>query len=215
MDTCCMAINLYWKLNFKYPIFDLLCTILTKRELFLLGGVQVENARKNPCPDWLPINAWDEICRVQEMSAFTNIATQFAVNQTYWKVIYDHFIEDFKMPSPWQQELSAFERLIITRILRSDKLLSSVKNFVKNEMDERFIRPPPFSISASYDESYCLCPLIFILSPGTDPMSTLVKYAESKKMSEKFKSISLGQGKFFYKKNVLIYICLGTYLLYI
>lgn len=109
--------------------------------------------------------------------------------------MYDTFVEDFKIPSPWQERLSTFEKLIIIRILRPDKLLTCITNFVKNEIDERFVKPPPFDISASYDESYCLSPLIFILSPGTDPMSTLVKYAADKKMSEKFKSISLGQGR--------------------
>nr|CAH7724837.1 unnamed protein product [Callosobruchus chinensis] len=64
-----------------------------------------------------------------------------------------------------------------------------------NSLVFRFIKPPPFNISVSYDESYCLCPLIFILSPGQDPMAALVKFAEEKKMTERFRSISLGQGQ--------------------
>lgn len=149
---------------------------------------------QNPCSDWLPPYAWDEFCKVQELPSFANIAAEFYKNQMYWKVIYDDFNENFRLPNPWQEKLSNFERLIIIRILRPDKLLLSITSFVKGEMDDRFIRPPPFSISASYDESYSLCPLIFILSPGTDPISTLVKFASEKNMAEKFKSISLGQG---------------------
>lgn len=130
------------------------------------------------------------------MPAFHDIANHFAVHEVHWKSVYDNFKEDFTVPSPWQQQLTSFENLIIVRILRPDKLLTCITNFVRSEMDERFIKPPPFSISASFDESYCLSPLIFILSPGTDPMSTLVKFALDKKMTEKFRSISLGQGKF-------------------
>lgn len=161
---------------------------------FLLGGVNVENQLKNPCSEWLSPNSWDEFCRVEEISTFNDIAKKFMENQKYWKTIYDNFKEDFKMPSPWQETLSNFERLIVIRILRPDKLLTSITSFVKNEMDERFIRPPPFNIAASYEESYSICPLIFILSPGTEPMATLVKFAIDKQMSDKFKSISLGQG---------------------
>lgn len=61
-------------------------------------------------------------------------------------------------------------------------------------MDEKFVKPPPFDIAVSYADSYSLCPLIFILSPGTDPMAALVKFAEEMKMTDRFRSISLGQG---------------------
>lgn len=165
-------------------------------KFFIVGGVHVENSVKNPCSEWLPANSWDEICRADEITAFKDIATNFKENEKKWKTVYDKFVEDFKIPSPWQETVSLFERLILIRILRPDKLLTCITNFIRSEMDERFVKPPPFNIAASYDESYCLAPLIFILSPGTDPMSTLVKYAADKKMSDKFKSISLGQGGF-------------------
>ncbi len=44
-----------------------------------------------------------------------------------------------------------------------------------------------------YQDSTCLTPLIFVLSPGSDPMSGLLKYADSLKV--KVDSISLGQGQ--------------------
>ena len=44
-----------------------------------------------------------------------------------------------------------------------------------------------------FRDSTCLTPLIFVLSPGSDPMSGLLKYADSLKV--KVESISLGQGQ--------------------
>lgn len=58
-----------------------------------------------------------------------------------------------------------------------------------------FVVPPPFDISKSYADSSCLTPLIFILSPGSDPMGALTKFAESLNYLERFESISLGQGQ--------------------
>lgn len=153
----------------------------------------MENEEANPCT-WLPEKSWDEICKADNLPAFKNLHLSFRKSEQYWKNIYDNFDKDFEMPPPWN-DLNSFRRLIIVRILRSDQLISCLTTFVKNEMDERFIRPPPFSIAVSYSESYCLCPLIFILSPGTDPMSALVKFAQEVKMTDRFKSISLGQGK--------------------
>ncbi|CAE7409634.1 Dnah1, partial [Symbiodinium necroappetens] len=38
-------------------------------------------------------------------------------------------------------------------------------------------------------------PLIFILSPGTDPVADVIRFAEQLGMSKKFEPISLGQGQ--------------------
>nr|CAH7749860.1 unnamed protein product [Callosobruchus chinensis] len=167
-----------------------------KEFMFLLtGGVNIENPIENPCSDWLPLSSWEEICRVDELPAFKGFRKTFKSEEKYWKEIYDNFTDDFKMPDPWEDNLVSFRRLIVIRLLRPDKLITSVTLFVTSEMDDRFIKPPPFNISVSYDESYCLCPLIFILSPGQDPMAALVKFAEEKKMTDRFRSISLGQGQ--------------------
>lgn len=37
-------------------------------------------------------------------------------------------------------------------------------------------------------------PLIFVLSPGSDPISTFLRYAEEMGMAKKLDSISLGKG---------------------
>ena len=67
--------------------------------------------------------------------------------------------------------------------------------FVENAMGMKFVTPPPFDLSKSYTDSNCLIPLIFILSPGSDPMSSLTNFAKSMDYFSKFSSISLGQGQ--------------------
>ena len=62
-------------------------------------------------------------------------------------------------------------------------------------MGNKFVTPPPFDLTKSYADSNYLIPLIFILSPGSDPMGALSNFAESMEYTERFRSISLGQGQ--------------------
>lgn len=84
---------------------------------------------------------------------------------------------------------------MVLRTIRPDKLLIAVSDFVSQQIGNKFIMPPPFDIAKSFEESSCLCPLIFILSTGTDPMAALFKFAQVKGYTERFQSISLGQGQ--------------------
>ena len=68
--------------------------------------------------------------------------------------------------------------------------------FVSKNLGQKFVDPPPFDLAKSYADSNCCIPLLFVLSPGADPMAGLLKFAEDKGFSaEKFNAISLGQGQ--------------------
>jgi len=54
--------------------------------------------------------------------------------------------------------------------------------------------PPPFDLPLIFKDSSNNIPLIFILSPGADPLNGLMKFAETKKKHETIKTVSLGQG---------------------
>jgi dynein heavy chain, axonemal len=70
-----------------------------------------------------------------------------------------------------------------------------VKRFIANELDERFIAPPPLNVMDCFNSSVCNMPLIFVLTPGADPMTELLKVANALDFGATMKSISLGQGQ--------------------
>lgn len=66
----------------------------------------------------------------------------------------------------------------------------------EQEMGASFIEPPPFDLRACYEDSTCSTPLIFVLTPGADPMTELLRVAEELGFGgKKLASISLGQGQ--------------------
>jgi dynein heavy chain len=73
--------------------------------------------------------------------------------------------------------------------------VAAIQEFVKLKLGHKFIEPPSFDINSSFEDSNSKVPLIFVLSPGVDPMDSLLKFAAIKGFSNKCNSISLGQGQ--------------------
>ncbi|KAJ8683862.1 hypothetical protein QAD02_019654 [Eretmocerus hayati] len=174
--------------------------VLSRDEMnfFLTGGlVLVAGTEPNPAPDWLSEKSWDEIKRSKNLQAFAKLPDDFINGgASNWKPFYDSVNpEQAVLPEPWQHQLTDFEKLIVMRMIRPDKVIPKVLQYVKKSMDARFVTPPAFDIAGSYGDSNCLVPLIFILSPGSDPMGALSKFAEQSNYSSRFFSISLGQGQ--------------------
>jgi dynein heavy chain, axonemal len=97
-------------------------------------------------------------------------------------------------PGKWQ-DLNTFRRIIVIRIIRPDKVIAAITKLVKKdkELGKKYISPPPFNIVKSFSDSTNKTPVIFVLSPGADPMTEIQKLADSKKI--RIDSLSLGQGQ--------------------
>ncbi|KAK9829119.1 hypothetical protein WJX72_004004 [[Myrmecia] bisecta] len=159
----------------------------------LTGGVGTQEPPPNPCT-WLSDKLWAEMNRLSAFEAFHGFAEAFQADQAPWKALYDSSDPSTQpLPEPWATDLSPVQHLLVLRVLRPDKLVPAVQRFVLLEMGQKFVEPPPFDLDRCYQDSTCLTPLIFVLSPGSDPMSALLKYSESLKM--RVDSISLGQGQ--------------------
>lgn len=45
-------------------------------------------------------------------------------------------------------------------------------------LESKFIEPPPFDLVSSFESSNCASPLVFILTPGADPTTMLLKFCD-------------------------------------
>ena len=55
---------------------------------------------------------------------------------------------------------------ILIRVLRADKMVPALQDFIRNSLGQQYIETPTFDLESSFADSNCISPLIFILSPG-------------------------------------------------
>jgi len=131
------------------------------------------------------------ICRLRSVLYLTDVQQ----NSAKWKEVYDSPSPDaFSFPAPFDS-LTGLDRLVVLRTLRPDKMIPAVQQFIVENLGQVFIEPPTFDLPSSFADSNCCAPLVFVLSPGADPMAALLKFAEDKGFGLKTQTISLGQGQ--------------------
>ncbi|KAM8930485.1 dynein axonemal heavy chain 1 isoform 1-T1 [Pelodytes ibericus] len=163
---------------------------------FLLSGGIAPVLADNPCAEWLADRAWRDIQALSSLSNFTRVTEQLTLHKAEYRMICDS-PEPHREPLPgeWGQSLDSFQKILILRCLRGDKVTNAMQDYVCQHLGQRFIEPQTADLGAVYRESSPITPLIFILSPGTDPAADLYKFAEEMRFSKKLTAISLGQGQ--------------------
>uniref|UniRef100_T1JEJ0 Dynein axonemal heavy chain 7 n=1 Tax=Strigamia maritima TaxID=126957 RepID=T1JEJ0_STRMM len=161
----------------------------------ITGGIGFDNPFANPTA-WLSSKSWDEFCRLDAIEVYRGIRRQFPNVKEEWRKIYDNKNPfGCTLPGDWDDRLTKFQRLLIFRCLRPDVMIPAITEFVSGAIGQKFVEPPPFDLAKSFADSNSVCPLIFVLTPGADPTSVLLKFADDMGFGNRLKTLSLGQGQ--------------------
>lgn len=170
---------------------------------FISGGSSLAIALpEKHAAEWITDDLWRDLNKLSEITENDDLMESIRKNLDEWKVYLD---SSDNQPSPnLVKSFSSFERLMLIKIFHPEHLTVAVSDFVAAEMGPQFVDPPKFDIHKSFEESNILTPLIFILSPGADPIDTLWKFAERLGYSQSMQMISLGADQGDYIENALI-----------
>jgi dynein heavy chain len=155
----------------------------------------VENGPPIPA-EWVGKPRWNEILTLSLLPPFQGFDNFFQENVSEFRKLYDAVEADQEaLPGHWEEKLTPMQKLCFIRAFRLDNLKSAVISFIAHFIGQKFVEPPTFDIAKSFADSVNTTPLIFILSPGTDPVADVILFADKLGMGKRFESISLGQGQ--------------------
>eukprot|EP00658_Telonema_sp_P-2_P077500 TRINITY_DN7026_c0_g1_i2.p1 TRINITY_DN7026_c0_g1~~TRINITY_DN7026_c0_g1_i2.p1 ORF type:complete len:743 (-),score=198.33 TRINITY_DN7026_c0_g1_i2:213-2441(-) len=152
---------------------------------------------------WLNESAWASLHKLKELPAFSDIVEDMSRAQKPWKNwVEDDYAEKQPLPQKWNDK-SLIQKLLITRVLRPDRIPNALEDFVKASMGDRYMVEDPFSMQKVFDESSSNSPVFFLLFPGVNPYADVEAcgrtngYTEENPYEDGFnlRRISMGQGQ--------------------
>ena len=105
--------------------------------------------------------------------AFAHLCKEIEENHDDWDMFvqgiepYDNYFN--VLPCNFGMRLSAFEKLLLIKIFKPEKIAESITMYLEEELGPDFSTSPVSSIENLFKASDCGTPIIFVLSQGVDP----------------------------------------------
>ncbi|XP_048258404.1 dynein axonemal heavy chain 1-like isoform X3 [Haliotis rufescens] len=162
----------------------------------IAGGTVKPEELPNPAPEWISDRSWQDILTLGVLQKFVDFPRDFKNHVDGFKMIFDSTEPHREsLPAQWDEKLDSFQKIIVLKCLRPDKVTNVMQDYVAANLGQRFIEPQTADLHHVYKDSSPTTPLIFVLSTGTDPAADLYKFAEEMRFAKKLSAISLGQGQ--------------------
>ncbi|UJR10037.1 hypothetical protein I4U23_014260 [Adineta vaga] len=160
-------------------------------DFFLKGNLSLEKSSK-PIFNWLNSDTWHHCIHLSRHfpEKFHNLLNNIQENPSEWKQWMEHDrLESLTFPKPFDEILTDFEKLMLLRCFAQNRMIFAINNYIIKIMGQKYIIPPTIYFDSIFEQSTVHIPIIFILSPGSDPTNDIQKLADRKNQLQK---ISLG-----------------------
>ncbi|RNF12557.1 dynein heavy chain 9, axonemal isoform 2 [Trypanosoma rangeli] len=170
-------------------------------DFLLRGKKKLGVPRPETVLEWCPEPNWAAVQALADVEGsvppFNILPSDMAESNRWRQWTETEKPELEKMPSEWKN-LTQFQRLLVLRCLRPDRLTAALETFVCDSIGRFFVSDQTVDISVSISESTTTTPLFFILSPGVDPVRAVEEAGRKLGYTydnEKLYNVSLGQGQ--------------------
>jgi len=172
-------------------------------DFFLKGQVSLEKTQRKKPHLFISDQGWEDLVKLgtfnenyegEGREGVDGLLTDVEDNGAEWKNWYDlDNPEACTFPMGYGDKLSPFQKMCLLRCFRPDRIALAMQEYVVLKMGKKYVEPPVLNYKKILNQSSPVTPVVFILSPGSDPGR------EVQKMSDEFgirlKATSMGQGQ--------------------
>ena len=106
-------------------LYHVITTLQDEWRHLIAGGT---NKLPNPAPEWMSERVWNDILTLPALPTFAKLAEEFNEHTEGFKKIFDS-VEPHREPLPrhWNTDLSDFQKMLVLKCVRADKLTNSMQ----------------------------------------------------------------------------------------
>lgn len=149
---------------------------------FLKGNLSLDKSstmKSKPSLNWLTVEAWHHCIFLSQSfpEKFSHLLENIQRNPQQWK----QWIEDNQWEKiSFSNSLDDFEKLMLLRCFSPSRIVLAIQHYITKIMGEKYLIPPTIHFDSIFEQSTSQIPVIFILSPGSDPTNDIQKLVERK-----------------------------------
>lgn len=134
------------------------------------------------------------------LAFFRELPDSISRNEAQWKQWIEkndpenYPIPDFAERISAEKEIGSFISLCLVRSLREDRTLVAATQFILSTLGKEFTAPISYPIESIWNESTKTDPVLFLLSAGADPTSSIDELSK-KKRKQLCEKVSMGEGQ--------------------
>lgn len=94
----------------------------------VLGNMSPDPGNMGPLHEWMPSAIWPRVKALEGLKRFANIGDNMQSDSDFWQSWFDSEMpEAHKLPGDYQKTLNNFDRLILLRAMRPDRVTTALK----------------------------------------------------------------------------------------
>lgn len=186
------ADRLTFSMHFVRGIFP---DMFQKNEWEFFMGQTSDSSSNARLPRWLAqdrAEIYGMFC-----STFAMLAQQLQLeNDGMWGSFGQSETPEQEFPQQVGQRLTAFQKCLLIQVLRPDRLETAMNLFIKEAFGGETVQARQFVLKNLYEkETTCHDPILFIISPGSDPSAELQQFAENVVGRQGYHELAMGGGQ--------------------